>query len=299
MPTEAVADRIWMIDSPYHGRTGVLSTYVIRGERSAIIDPGPAPQIPGVLEALQALGVTRLEYILLTHIHLDHAAGCWKMLEAYPDATIHCHPRGAGHVVDPSKLLDAAREAFGESIVEYGEVRGVPRNRVVESADGEVLDLGGICLETIWSPGHSSHSQSYNEPDSGVVFVGDVVGHFPGNEGVLIPAAPPPHNPERASASIDKLIGVNPRVIAYSHFGYVGEATSKLEKFKSQTKLWERVAKEGVRAGVCLSEIFETLVEEDPGARELSGIDEEGMRAVYSSLTGFVGYEKWLLKPRS
>jgi glyoxylase-like metal-dependent hydrolase (beta-lactamase superfamily II) len=267
MPTEAVADRIWMIDSPYHGRTGVLSTYVIRGERSAIIDPGPAPQIPGVLEALQALGVTRLEYILLTHIHLDHAAGCWKMLEAYPDATIHCHPRGAGHVVDPSKLLDAARE--------------------------------GICLETIWSPGHSSHSQSYNEPDSGVVFVGDVVGHFPGNEGVLIPAAPPPHNPERASASIDKLIGVNPRVIAYSHFGYVGEATSKLEKFKSQTKLWERVAKEGVRAGVCLGEIFETLVEEDPGARELSGIDEEGMRAVYSSLTGFVGYEKWLLKPRS
>ena len=299
MPAEAVADRILMIDSPYHGRTGVLSTYVIRGERCAIIDPGPAPQVPGVLEALQAMGVTRLEHILLTHIHLDHAAGCWKMLEAYPDATIHCHPRGAGHIVDPSKLLAAAREAFGESVVEYGEVRGVPREKVVESADGEVLDLGEVSLETIWSPGHSSHSQSYHEPDSGVVFVGDVAGHFPGNKGVLVPAAPPPHNPERASASVDRLICMKPGIIAYSHFGYLDEATVRLERFKSQVELWARVAKEGVKAGLHISEIYEALVDEDPWARELSGIDEEGLRAVYSSLKGFVGYEKWLLKQRS
>ncbi len=296
MSVEAITDTISLIDSPYHGRRGVLGTYLIRGEKSAVIDPGPAPLVPGVIEALEATGVTHLDYILLTHIHLDHAAGCWKMLEAYPDAIIHCHPRGAAHVIDPTRLLAAAEEIYGDALKEFGEVRGVPAERVVESTDGETLDLGGISLEAIWTPGHSSHSQSYFERGSGVVFVGDAAGHYPGNRGVLVPGSPPPHNPAKAADSLLRLMSYEPKTIAYSHFGYFGEAMALLERFLVQTRLWDRVARDGVEAGLSLKDIFDLLVEEDPEARELSGFGEEGKRAVYSSLNSFVGYAKWLRK---
>ncbi|MBC8224545.1 MBL fold metallo-hydrolase [Candidatus Bathyarchaeota archaeon] len=296
MSVEAITDTISMIDSPYHGRRGVLGTYLIRGEKSAVIDPGPAPLVPGVIEALEETGVTHLDYVLLTHIHLDHAAGSWKMLEAYPDATIHCHPRGAGHVIDPTRLLAAAREIYGDALKEFGEVRGVPAERVAQSTDGETLDLGGILLETIWTPGHSSHSQSYFEPSSGVVFVGDAAGHYPENKGVLVPGSPPPHNPAQAADSLLKLMSYEPKTIAYSHFGFYGDAMALLERFLVQTRLWDRVARDGVEAGLSLKDIFDLLVEEDPEARELAGIDEEGKRAVYFSLKSFVGYAKWLRK---
>ncbi|MBL7080558.1 MBL fold metallo-hydrolase [Candidatus Bathyarchaeota archaeon] len=296
MSVEAITDTISMIDSPYHGRRGVLGTYLIRGEKSAVIDPGPAPLVPGVIEALEETGVTHLDYVLLTHIHLDHAAGSWKMLEAYPDATIHCHPRGAGHVIDPTRLLAAAREIYGDALKEFGEVRGVPAERVAQSTDGETLDLGGILLETIWTPGHSSHSQSYFEPSSGVVFVGDAAGHYPENKGVLVPGSPPPHNPAKAADSLLKLMSYEPKTIAYSHFGFYGDAMALLERFLVQTRLWDRVARDGVEAGLSLKDIFDLLVEEDPEARELAGIDEEGKRAVYFSLKSFVGYAKWLRK---
>jgi glyoxylase-like metal-dependent hydrolase (beta-lactamase superfamily II) len=296
MSVEAITDTISLIDSPYHGRRGVLGTYLIRGERSAVIDPGPAPLVPGVIEALEATGVTHLDYILLTHIHLDHAAGCWKLLEAYPEAIVHCHPRGAAHVIDPTRLLAAAEEIYGDALKEFGEVRGVPAERVVESTDGETLDLGGISLETIWTPGHSSHSQSYFEQGSGVVFVGDAAGHYPGNRGILVPGSPPPHNPAKAADSLLRLMSYEPKTIAYSHFGYFGEALALLERFLVQTRLWDRVARDGVEAGLSLKDIFDLIVEEDPEARELSGFGEEGKRAVYSSLNSFVGYAKWLRK---
>ena len=298
MSVEAITDTISIIDSPYHGRRGVLGTYLIRGEKSAVIDPGPAPLVPGVIEALEATGVTHLDYVLLTHIHLDHAAGCWKMLEGYPDAIIHCHPRGAAHVIDPTRLLAAAEEIYGDALKEFGEVRGVPAESVVESTDGETLDLGGISLETIWTPGHSSHSQSYFEPGSEVVFVGDAAGHYPGNRGVLVPGSPPPHNPAKAADSLLRLMSYEPKTIAYSHFGYFGEALALLERFLVQTRLWDRVARDGVEAGLSLKDIFDLIVEEDPEARELSSFGEEGKRAVYSSLNSFVGYAKWVKKSK-
>jgi len=101
MSTRRVSDYVQMIDAPYHGRTSVLGTYVVSGEKVAVIDPGAASQTPAVIEALDRLGVEEVSTIVLTHIHLDHAAGCWMMLERYPGAEVHCHPRGVEHMVNP------------------------------------------------------------------------------------------------------------------------------------------------------------------------------------------------------
>jgi glyoxylase-like metal-dependent hydrolase (beta-lactamase superfamily II) len=156
-----------MIDSAYHGVRGILSTYLVKGERAMVIDPGPTASIPGVVEGLEQLGVEgeALAYVAPTHIHLDHAGGAWRLLELFRDARLYVHPRGARHMIDPSRLEAAARRLFGDRVDGYGEVRGVPAERVLESEDGEVLDLGGVTVRVVWTPGHASHHQSYYIPE--------------------------------------------------------------------------------------------------------------------------------------
>jgi len=294
MSIEGVADSVHMIDAPYHGARGVLGTYLVRGDLDMLIDTGPASLIPGVLGALEKLGVDEVRIIGLTHIHLDHAAGCWVMLEAFPRASIHVHPRGAPHMVDPSKLEAAAREAFGDKILEYGEIRGVPAEKVKESVDGETLDLGGVSLRVVWTPGHSTHSQSYYEPRGRVLFIGDAGGHV--FDDTLIPASPPPYNPVQALESLDRLIGLRPEIVCYSHFGYRRDAERRLRGFREQVELWTEVATEGVKEGLGLTQILGRLREEDPAVRRLMGSGEASERPVYASLVGFVEYAKWMQK---
>jgi glyoxylase-like metal-dependent hydrolase (beta-lactamase superfamily II) len=283
-----------MIDAPYHGRTGVLGTYVVVGERVAVIDPGPACQVPGVIEALDRIGVEKVSTIALTHVHLDHAAGCWRMLERYPGAVVHCHPRGVDHMVDPSKIIAAAREAFGDKIKEYGEIRGVPKEKVKASVDGERLYLGGVELQTFYTPGHSTHSQSYYEPRGRVLFAGDAAGHTPDNLGAVIPASPAPYNPVQATESLNRMEALAPSVLCISHFGFHGGAVKWLRDFKRQVQLWERLASECVEEGKTLTETYLTVFGADPEAQKLVSEDPKAESHIYSGLAGFVSYAKWV-----
>ncbi|MBN2334239.1 MBL fold metallo-hydrolase [Candidatus Bathyarchaeota archaeon] len=296
MSTSVVSDDMTMIDSPINGRTGVLGTYLVRGKKDTVIDPGPASQVPGVIDALDRLGVTELSTIALTHIHLDHAAGCWMLLERYPDAVIHCHPRGVEHMVDPSKIKAAARQAFGDKILEYGEIRGVPRGKLKVSVDGERLYLGGVELQVIWTPGHCSHSHSYFEPKGKVLFVGDTAGHTPENLGAVIPASPPPFNSAQTVESLNRLEALSPRTLCISHFGFHQNATQRLKGFRAQVMLWERLAAKGVEEGKRLPEIYHMVLEEDPEVQVLVSAKPDAERHVYSSLAGFVSYARWKRK---
>ena len=125
MSTSRVTDSVTIIDAPRLGRRGLLGTYLVRGEESVVIDPGPASQTGGVLEALRALGASPVNVVCLTHIHLDHAAGSWMILDQNPAAFVHGHPRGVQHVVDAGKIKAAAEEVFKEGIKDYGEIRAL------------------------------------------------------------------------------------------------------------------------------------------------------------------------------
>ena len=294
MSTQRVSDDVNMIDAPYHGRTGVLGTYVVAGEKVAVIDPGPASQVPGVIEALDRLGVEEVSTIALTHIHLDHAAGCWMMLERYPGAEVHCHPRGVDHMVDPSKIMAAAWEVYGNKVKEYGDIRGVPKEKVKASVDGERLCIGGVVLQVYHTPGHSYHSQSYYEPRGRVLFAGDAAGHTPDNRGAVIPASPAPYNPVQATESLNRMEALAPSVLCISHFGFHGGAVKWLRDFKRQVLLWERLASEGVEKGKTLTETYLTVLDADSEARKLVSKDPEAKGHVYSSLAGFMSYARWV-----
>ena len=292
MSTSRVTDSVTMIDSLYHGRRGVLGTYLVRGEESAVIDPGPAAQAVGVMEALGRLQVRDLKVVALTHIHLDHAAGSWMLLDAYPDAFVHSHPRGVQHLVDPSKIVAAAEEVFGDKVSLYGEIRGLPRERIKASVDGESLSLGGVELRVIWTPGHSTHSQSYYEPDRRVLFVGDAVGHTPGNMGVWVPASPPPYNPAQAVESVNRLLALRPETLCISHFGFHPDAEDRLRGFRDQVTLWMRLAFRAVDEGLDLRGLYGLVEAEDPSVGLLAA-DPELKSSVYQSLVGFLSYAKW------
>jgi len=293
MSTSRVTESVTMIDAPYHGRRGVLGTYLVRGEESAVIDPGPASQTGGVLEALRTLGASPVNIVCLTHIHLDHAAGSWMILDQSPGAFVHCHPRGVQHMVDPGKIKAAAEEVFKEGINDYGEIKGVDPDRVKASTDGESLDLGGVELRVIWTPGHSAHSQSYYEPDSRVLIVGDAVGHTPGNLGIFVPASPPPYNSRQAAESLDRLLGLGAETLGVSHFGVFPDAEERLRSFRDQVLLWERLAFRAVDEGLDLRGLYGLVEAEDSEAASLVASDPQQRSSVYQSLVGFLSYARW------
>jgi glyoxylase-like metal-dependent hydrolase (beta-lactamase superfamily II) len=297
MLVSSITEKIHMIDSPFHGKTGVLSTYIVDSDEKVIIDPGPTSQIQGIYEGLNKLDIKELRWILLTHIHLDHGAGSWKLLEAFPEADLYCHPRWESHMIDPSKIVRVAKEAFGVQFSMYGEVRVLKEEKVISSSDGEVIELGDVNLQVIWTPGHSTHSQSYFEPNEKVIFVGDSAGHMPYDD-IVIPASPPPFNPEDTVESIKKLIGLQPEVICYSHFGFKKAAVERLEKFKDQVELWNSIVTGCVSKAMSLSETFSFLAERDPRVKELLELDPEGKSHVYHSLNGFYSYAQWKMRKK-
>jgi glyoxylase-like metal-dependent hydrolase (beta-lactamase superfamily II) len=299
MEVVRIKGSIYMIDAGYHGQRGVLSTYVAKGEKTAIVDPGPTASIEGVLRGLEQLSIDLEEvgYIAPTHIHLDHAGGSWKLLERCSNAKLYVHPRGAPHMVDPSRLVESARGLFGDRVNDYGEVRGIPEDRIVNSSDGEALDLGGAKLITVWTPGHASHHQSYYVPGDSAVILGDAGGIYNQRTNNVTPTSPPPFNPEQAMESLEKLIVLKPEIACYGHFGFTEDAVKRLRTHKEQLALWVKVVSEGLKEGLGMRELYERLSLEDPMLRSVptQRLDERlEERSPSTNLTGFVEYFRWL-----
>jgi glyoxylase-like metal-dependent hydrolase (beta-lactamase superfamily II) len=298
MTIQEFSEKIYVINSPYLGILDVLGTYLIDSEKNAIIDPGTSTQIPGVIKALKKNMVEKLDYILLTHIHLDHAGGLWKILEEYPAASVYLHPRGVPHMNDPSKLEAGARALFGKKIDQYGEIKGVDAKHLIESKDGEEIKLGNINLKVIWSSGHSSHHQVYFEPEERVLFVGDAAGKVYGANGGIIPTSPVPHNPFTAIKTVEKLIKLNPLVIAYSHFGFFKDAIQRLEEYKEQTLTWTKVIDECIEDDIGLTDTIKKLREVDINVEKILDAKLEVESNLFQSVEGFREYTKWMREKR-
>lgn len=297
MSTRAVSRHVHLIDIPFHGENSVLGTYLVNGEDSIIVDPGPTVSIPPCVGELERLGVglDSLSYLAPTHIHLDHAGGSWKLMEDYPAAMLYVHPRGSMHMIDPGKLEEAARGLFGDAVDAYGEIRGVPAEKVVESKDGEELDLGGVTAKVLWTPGHSSHHQSLFVPEDGVLIAGDAGGFYDAGTGVIMPTTPPPFNPPAAVESLERLIALEPSIICYGHFGFSGDAVKRLETHKRQVLLWSRVVEEGLDEGLSVRDIYARIRAEDPMAMRAGELSEDRReRSSLMNLLGFVRYHEWI-----
>jgi glyoxylase-like metal-dependent hydrolase (beta-lactamase superfamily II) len=157
------------------------------------------------------------------------------------------------------------------------------------------LDLGGVTVQVLWTPGHSSHHQSFFVPEDEVLIVGDAGGFHDPRTGVIMPTTPPPFNPPTAVESLDRLIALEPRRICYGHFGFACDAVEKLEVHRRQVLLWSRLVEEGMEEGLSLRNIYARIRAEDPMAMQAGEFKEDRReRSSLINLIGFVKYFEWI-----
>jgi len=213
-------------------RPGFDAAYlVVENGRAAFIDCGTNHSLPRMLGALEVAGLTvaDVDWLILTHVHLDHAGGAGELMARLPQARLVVHPRGARHMIDPSKLWAGASAVYGEAVMEreYGRLRPVPAERVVEAGDGYLVDLAGRILQCIDTPGHAKHHNAIHDARAEVCFTGDVFGlsyrEFDTAHGpfILPTTSPVQFEPEELHASIDRLMALHPVAMYPTHFGRI------------------------------------------------------------------------------
>lgn len=211
-------------------RPGFDAAYLlVEHGRGAFIDCGTSHSVPAMLAALAAAGLAPedVDWLILTHVHLDHAGGAGALMQALPAARLLVHPRGARHMIDPSALIAGATAVYGEEAMarDYGRILPVPAERVVQAGDGQVVELAGRALLCLDTPGHAKHHLCVWDAASAGVFSGDTFGiayrELDGRERpFLFPTSSPVQfEPEALHASIERLMALQPRSFHLTHYG--------------------------------------------------------------------------------
>lgn len=222
--TIALDEGIVAIDTKMAGQSELVAAYLIPGPEPAVVETGPATVTKSLTEGLAALGIgpRDVAHFVVTHIHLDHAGASGDLATIFPNATIVCHVQGARHMADPSKLMASAYRVFGPALDRlFGPLKPVPQDRLRAVDDGDRVEIGGgRALEVIYAPGHARHHMALLDTQSGVIFVGDSMGVYLPEAGVLRPATPPPDfDLELARESLRKYRARDPQGLYLSHFG--------------------------------------------------------------------------------
>ncbi|BAN35550.1 beta-lactamase-like protein [Sulfuricella denitrificans skB26] len=224
-------DGIAAIDAQ-HIRPGLAAIHLlVEGDKAAFIDTGTNCSVPGVLEAMQRknLRPENIAYVIVTHVHLDHAGGAGEMMRLFPEAMLVVHPRGARHMIDPTKLVAGSVAVYGKESFRraYGEIVPVSANRVIEASHGFTLDLNGRRLLFLDTPGHARHHFCVFDERSKGVFTGDTFGisyrefDVDGREFIFPTTTPVQFEPEAAHDSIDLIMSHHPRAAYLTHYGRV------------------------------------------------------------------------------
>jgi glyoxylase-like metal-dependent hydrolase (beta-lactamase superfamily II) len=213
---------IHTLDHHFLNMPEVIATYAIIGEKgAAIIETGPASTLNTILESLRSLGVQPKDVrdVLVTHIHFDHAGASWWWAEQ--GATIHVHPNGAPHLIDPSKLVASATRLYKDQMdFLWGKIEPIPANQVHIVNDGDTVEAAGAILKAIDTPGHAKHHHAYQLGDA--AFTGDVSGvHLPDFDWTAVPAPPPEFDLEAWETTLKKLAAFNFKTIYPTHFGAI------------------------------------------------------------------------------
>jgi glyoxylase-like metal-dependent hydrolase (beta-lactamase superfamily II) len=241
--TFEVAEGIRAIDTSMFGRPRLTSAYLVQAEEPALVETGPSTSVESVREGLETLGIgpDDLAHIVVTHIHLDHAGGAGTLAPHYPSATVWVHERGAPHLADPDRLVASAARIYGEERLRtlFGPVRPVPAERLRAVNDGDAIELGGRRLSVLYTPGHAGHHVALLDSDTWGVFVGDALGVFLPDVGVLRPATPPPEfDLELAVASVERIRNARPSRILFSHFGPSNDVAELCERSIDRLRRW-------------------------------------------------------------
>ncbi|WP_119157932.1 MBL fold metallo-hydrolase [Caldimonas tepidiphila] len=251
---ESAGHGITVIDTGFHRPRFDAAYLIVENGRAAYVDTGTNHAVPRLLAALEAqgLGPDAVDWLIVTHVHLDHAGGAGRLMQHLPNARLVVHPRGARHMVDPAALMDGARAVYGEAVFErdYGTIEPVAAQRIVSPADGDTLELAGRPLRFIDTPGHARHHHCIWDEASRGWFTGDTFGI--GYQELLsaqgrhiIPSSTPVQfEPDAMRRSIERLLQADPQRVYLTHFGATGDVQRLAALTLRQVDAMVRVALE-------------------------------------------------------
>lgn len=316
---------LYLIDLPLHlsGFQKFLNSWLIMDRsigRSFLVDTGPAATIPFLEKSLASLGVERIDFLLLTHVHLDHAGGAGEFCQNFPTGQVIVSPKGSRHIVDPSRLWVGSLATLGDMAEAYGKPVPLTSSSIVKS------DSGGFPFEILETPGHASHHLSFIYKN--LLFAGEAAGvHLPVEPAsemmkiwndkcslsdiedlppYLRPATPPPFKMETSLRSIDMLMETNTSTICYCHYGFSDDPSGMLYSHRAQLLFWEReikfLLKESWRSGIVSTEkdmvnkCLSHLLQVDPCLRRIEFLSGHVRKReeffLKNSIRGFIRYLK-------
>ena len=220
---------VYAVDTGFQRPEFDAAYLVVDAGRAAFIDTGPRFAVPRLLATLAALGigVEAVEWVIPTHVHLDHAGGVGTLMRELPHAQVLVHPRGARHMIDPSALYEGALAVYGadEMARSYGTLDGIDPERVITSYDGQLIPLGMRDLLIHDAPGHARHHHVIWDPVSRGWFTGDTFGisyrelDVEGQPWIFPTTTPVQFEPEALRASVQRMLSFEPACVYLTHYG--------------------------------------------------------------------------------
>lgn len=278
---------------PMDGFAGFISAWLYQNDITFLVDVGPSSTAGGLLSILEGLDIRHLDFILLTHIHLDHAGAIGEVTGRFPKTPIVCHPAGIPHLVEPSRLWEGTKKVIGDTALGYGPIQAVSRNRFLDAQQ-----FTSEAIVPIITPGHAAHHVSYST--KAYLFAGEAAGVYYAisrDRFYTRPATPPKFFFNIALESVDKMIASKPKNLCYGHYGMATDAAKMLQNHRRQLFDWKALIGDEIKrsdAEDLIEACVKRLLKEDPLLANFHHLSEEFQEReryfLRNSIRGFVGY---------
>lgn len=288
-----------LIDTGYAGTPEAVGVYLLLGDRPGLIETGPAATADAVIDGIRAAGLDPddIEVIAVTHVHLDHAGGAGTLAQRMPNAQVYVHPRGAPHLIDPSRLLSSAGRLYGADLERlFGQTLPVPASRAHVLNDQDPIVVGSRRLTAMDTPGHARHHHVYWDAASGDLFTGDVAGvALPRSRYVRAPTPPPELDVPAWQESLRRVRSLHPKRLLLTHFGPHGWDQDLLDQLEERLLQGVETVREDMAAGltdVAITDRLWQAARRDIEARDGAGASArfEVIMPVHQSVLGLMRY---------
>ncbi len=268
------------VDTELLGLPELMSAYLVEGDGAlAVVDGGAAPAADRIMAAIDDLGYDPedVTHLCPTHVHLDHAGATGALAAACPDATVVVHERGRRYLTERAaldRLIESARAAMGPVADGYGDPELVPAERCRAVSGGERVRVGDRALDVIDAPGHAPHQYCLHDDRDGALFAADAAGMWVAGD--LYPSTPPPDfDLDAAVATVEGLLGADPDVLCYGHFGARTDAPAALRAYRALLPEWVEAVRDAGAPAAPSEAVLERLDDRWSGPtleRDLAGV---------------------------
>lgn len=296
---QRIADDLVLIDVRYSRTAQVIGSYLLLGDRPALVETGPTSTVETLLDGVRQAGLdpADLAAVAVTHIHLDHAGGAGALAQRFPHLQVYVHAIGAPHLVDPARLVASAARLYGDDLPRlFGDVVPVPAERVRALNDGDAVLLGSRRLVALDTPGHARHHHAFWDPDTADLFTGDMAGvALPGSRYVRAPTPPPQLDIPAWERTLARVRSLRPKRLLLTHFGPHTWVEDLLAQFEESLHRNLAIVREALAAGVDDQTITARVRTEALRAIELrdgagAGARYEVIMPIHQSVLGLIRY---------